>query len=713
MIDAARAIDVASLDALFRPSAVAVIGASADPNKIGGRPLQFLRRVGFAGAIYPINPAGGELQGIKAYRDIDQTPGMIDAAVIAVGARSVPAALEAAIDRGAKAVIVFSAGFAETDDEGRVLQAEVVARARAAGVRMLGPNSLGLFSLRSGFFGTFSTALDHAWPTRGPVAMVSQSGAVGSYVYAMAHSQGVGFSHFIATGNEGDVDLADCISWLAHDRDTSVIAGYFEGCQDGKRLCAALESARRARKAVILLKAGASEAGARAAASHTGSLAGQNTVYDAVFAEYNVHRAHSMEELLDVTYAAAAGMWPSKGCVGVITPSGGAGIVLADAAASCGLDLPEMPQMAQARIRSIVPYAGTSNPVDTTAQILNDFSLYGRVLDVMVEEGGYDILVAFLAHIGKNPAHIAKLGDALFAVRERNPERLFVACLLADGRLREELEQRGFLVFEDPKRAIGAAKALLQISQGFGASSVRPVPDLAMPVLPHARLNEIEAKQLLERAGIPAVAERVATTRDAAVEAADQLGYPVAMKILSAAISHKSEIGGVRLGLQSAAQVADAFDDMMKRVLAVVAEDDVGGVLLSPMLTGGVETILGVQRDPVFGPVVMFGLGGIFVETFKDVALRVAPFDERAALAMMRATRGFSLLDGARGRPKCDVQAVARALSRLSRFAEQNAEAFESIDINPFVVFPDGAVALDALIVPRQSPEGGHRAEPA
>jgi acetate---CoA ligase (ADP-forming) len=695
----------ASLDPLFCPRAVAIIGASNDPNKIGGRPLAFLKRGGFAGTIYPINPSAGEIQGLRAYADLAAVPGEVDAAIIALGAEAVPGLIDAAIAKGAKALIVFSAGFAEIGRKGQQLQDTVAAKAGAGGVRVLGPNSLGVFSPRSGFFGTFSTALDHAWPRAGRVAMVSQSGAVGSYVYAMAQAQGVGFSHFVATGNECDVDVADAIAWLARDDDTAVIAGYFEGCRDGGRLIAALETARARRKPVVLMKAGASEAGAEAAASHTGSLAGSDQVYDAVFAAHNVYRAHSVEELVDVAYAAAGGRWPARGRVGVITPSGGVGIVLADAAAAYGIELPEMPQAAQDKVRALVPFAGPRNPVDTTAQILNDFSIFSRTLDIMVEDVGYDVLIAFLAHIGRNPAHMGKLKEALIEVRARNPQSLFALCLLTDPALREELNNSGFLVFEDPGRTVRALAALRGFAQGFDTKLANPNAGTAMPHIGREQRNETQSKQLLAAAGIPVIPERLVRSREAAVQAAAEIGFPVVMKIVSADIAHKTEVGGVALDLRSPAEVGATYNTMLTHVTQSMPSARIDGVLIAPMISGGVDTILGVQHDPVFGPVVMFGLGGIFVEVFRDVAFRVAPFGEDAALAMIKSIRGYPLLDGARGRAKCDVAALARAISKLSQFAHANAGAFAAIDINPLVALPDAAFALDALIIPTSQPE--------
>ena len=381
-----------------------------------------------------------------------------------------------------------------------------------------------------------------------------------------------------------------------------MISGYFEGCRDGGRLIAALEIARAHRKPVVLMKAGASDAGAEAAGSHTGSLAGSDQVYDAVFEAHNVLRAQSIEELVDVAYAAASACWPAHGRLGVITPSGGVGIVLADAAAAQGLDLPEMPRAAQDKVRALVPFAGPRNPVDTTAQILNDFSIFSRTLDIMVEDGGYDVLIAFLAHIGRNPEHMAKLKDALIAVRARNPQSLFALCLLTDQALREELNNAGFLVFEDPGRTVRALAALRRFAQGFDTAATTPVTVTSMPGFETKQLNEAQTKQLMAAAGIPVVPERLARSREAALAAATALGFPIAIKIVSPDIAHKTDVGGVALDLRSAAEVAAAYDAMLEQVAKAMPNAGVDGVLISPMISGGVETILGVQHDPVFGP---------------------------------------------------------------------------------------------------------------
>src|SRR5882757_5879469 len=352
------------LDALFRPASVAIIGASSDPNRIGGRPVAFSKRA-FKGAIYPINPKGGELQGLAAYPSIRDVPGTVDQAIIAVPAKSALQAVDDCIAKGVKAAVMFSSGFAETGAEGRALQEQLTRRCREGGMKLLGPNSLGMFDVHSGLYSTFSSYFNPLWPRTGPVGIVSQSGAFGTYFLAIAAERGLGFSHFVATGNEAGVDVAECVEWLADDPDTGVIMIYLEGCCDGARLRAALARAAANRKPVIAMKVGVSEQGIAAIASHTGSLAGSDAVFDAVFREDNVYRAQSLDELVDVAYACSGGVYPKSPRLGVVTLSGGVGIQMADAAAETGLELPGMPEAGQKKTLALFRSAGPANRVNT------------------------------------------------------------------------------------------------------------------------------------------------------------------------------------------------------------------------------------------------------------------------------------------------------------------------------------------------------------
>ena len=685
-----------ALDALFRPASVAIIGASSDPTRIGGRPVAFSKRA-FRGAIVPINPKGGEIQGLPAYASIAAAPGPIDQAIIAVPAKAALAAADECIAKGVKAAVMFSSGFAETGAEGRALQVELTRRCRAGGMKLLGPNSLGMFNVHEGLYCTFSSYFDPLWPRTGPVSIVSQSGAFGTYFLAIAAERGLGFSHFVATGNEADVDVAACVEWLADDPATGVIMIYLEGCNDGARLRAALARAAANHKPVVAMKVGVSEQGVAAIASHTGSLAGSDAVFDAVFAETNVYRARTLDELVDVAYACSGGVFPKSPRLGVVTLSGGVGIQMADAAVELGLELPRMPDAAQQKVLAMVPFAGPANPVDTTAQVVNDWSMFTTILGIVTDEGAADSVVSFLAHMGTTPGLMDRLKPAFLEVRQRFPDRVFVLCARMPREMADAFFALGFLIFEDPNRAIAAVAALARLGAAF--DKVRAPGEAGQAqALPQGPINEAEAKRLLAAAGVPFAPERVAHSRGEAVTAAREIGFPVVLKVLSLDIAHKSEAGGVVLGLQDADAVGSAYDAMMARVRAREPDARIEGALVARMIQGGVETVIGIKRDPVFGPVVMFGLGGVYVEVLKDVTLRLAPVDRASASEMIRRIKGFPLLAGARGKPPADLVALADAVVALSRFAAAHPEV-ASAEINPFIALPQGGLAVDALIL--------------
>ena len=685
------------LDPLFRPRNVAVIGASSDGNRIGGRPVAYSKRA-FKGAIYPVNPNQKEIQGLPAYASIRDVAGEIDQAIIAVPAKAAMQAADDCIAKGVKAAVMFSSGFAETGAEGRAMQVELARRCAAGGMKLLGPNSLGMFNVHSGIYSTFSSYFDPLWPRTGPVSIVSQSGAFGTYFLAIAAERGLGFSHCVATGNEADVDVAACVDWLADDPDTGVIMIYLEGCRDGARLRAALGRAQANKKPVVAMKVGVSEQGVAAIASHTGSLAGSDAVFDAVFREYNVHRARSLDELVDVAYACSGGVFPKSPRLGVVTLSGGVGIQMADAAAELGLELPRMPDDAQRKVLAMVPFAGPANPVDATAQVINDWSMFTKILGIVADEGNVDSVISFLAHTGTAPGVMDRLKPALLEVRQRFPDRVFVLCGRMPRDMADAFTAIGFLIFEDPTRAVATVAALARLGRGFAKPRTVAAALPAAPPLASGPIDEAQAKRVLGVAGIPFAAEHSVRTREEAVVAASAIGFPVVLKVLSADIAHKSESGGVVLGLRDAEGVARAYDAMMARVRELAPNARIDGALVARMIEGGVETVIGTKRDPIFGPVVMFGLGGVYVEVLKDVTLRLAPVDRDTAKDMIRAIKGYPLLAGARGRPSADLEALADALVALSRFAAAHPEV-ASAEINPFIALADGGVAVDALIM--------------
>ncbi len=701
--------DFSSLTPLLAPRSVAVIGASDDPTRIGGRPIAYMRAQGFRGAILPVNPKRAEIQGLPAYPTVESLPETPDVAIVAVPAAGAVAMVEALGQRGVKGAIVFTAGFAEVDADGAAEQARMIAAARAHGMRLLGPNCLGLFNARLGFYPIFSSSFETGWPRPGRIGIASQSGAYGTHLFVVARNRGLGTPVCVTTGNEGDVTLGDVIGWLAEDSETDVIAAYAEGIRAADGLLAALERARAARKPVVMMKVGRSALGQAAARSHTASIAGDDAVTEAVLAEFGVVRARSTEEMLDIAYAATRRIYPAGNTLGVITVSGGAGVLISDAAEQLGLAMPPMPEATQAELRGLVPFAAPRNPVDCTAQVFNEISLVGRFAEAVVAEGGYASVLAFFSQTGGAASIAPRLRTQLGAVRARHPERLYALSVLAAPDLVAEYESDGFLVFEDPTRAVNAIHAMGRFGDAFARAATPPPPALPAIALPAATPSESEAKRILAAAGIACVPEHVVGSAEAAAEAAAAMGFPVVMKIVSPDILHKTEIGGVLVGIADAAAARAGFATLLARAAAARPAARIEGVLVAKQVQGGVECLLGIHRDPVFGPIAAFGLGGIFVEVLKDVVFRRCPFGEDVALDMIQGIRAAALLRGARGRPAADTAALARMLSRLSVFAVQAGARLRAVDLNPVFALPEGEGALAADAVLEIGEPDGHQ----
>jgi acetate---CoA ligase (ADP-forming) len=702
------AMTPSTLESLFRPTSVAIFGASDDPTRISGRPLRYLLEAGFMGPIYPINPNRTNVQGVPAFATLADVPGVPDVALVAVPAGLTEQAIRDCVAKGVKGAVIFSAGYAEAGAEGLAVQDRMAAIARAGGVRLLGPNCLGVFNPQIGFFGTFTQSLDREMPKPGSLGIVSQSGAYGSHIAYLARKRGMGINYWITTGNESDVDVSECLEWMAGQDDIKVIMAYVEGVRDGERFRRALDLARRNRKPIIMMKVGRSEVGARAASSHTASLAGADAIYDGLFRQYGVHRAATTEEQIDVAYACTRGIYPAGNKLGVVTLSGGAGVLISDAAERYGLDVAPMPAGAQATLQALLPFATVTNPVDTTAQALNDMTLLARNIQVMLDQGGYDALIGFFSTVPNTRTLSGPLRKAIQDGCAAFPDKLIALEMVADPEVVADYERAGFLVFEDADRAVAALAALCRLWRAFDRA---PDDTVALPgetPIPAGALSEAAAKRLLGAAGVPFLAEVVATDAAAAADAADAMGYPVVLKIVSPQIEHKTEIGGVLVGVADRAGVVAGFATLMARAATHRPDATIEGVLVAPMARKGVEVIVGVSRDPVFGPAVMFGLGGVHVEVLRDVTFRLAPFGLSQARAMIDEIRGRALLSGVRGAEPSDVEAVARLLVDVSRFAAAHRDDVDTIDLNPVVVLPagQGVVALDALVV-TQAPTAG------
>jgi acyl-CoA synthetase (NDP forming) len=692
----------AFLDSVLDPRSVAVLGASDNPERIGGRPIAYMLAGGFRGGLYPINPNRRTVQGLTAFPEIGAVPGPVDFAIIALPADQVVAAARACAAKGVRACVIFSSGFAEMGPEGAAAQRRLGEVARETGMRVLGPNCLGVFNAANGLLATFTTTLDRGTPQPGHIGMVSQSGAYGSHLYFLCRQKGLGVRSWITTGNECDVGVAEGLLALAEDEHTSMIVAYAEGIADGPLLIEACETARRNGKPIAFMKVGRSEVGAEAVGSHTAALAGADRVYDAVFRQFGVHRASTTEELIDIAYASRKKVYPAGRALGLVTISGGAGVLMADAASDQGFEVRPMPEAAQAELKALLPFAAPRNPVDITAQAFNRMDLVARNMEIMLGEGGYDAVLAFFTSVAGS-----SLAEPLRAAMREGirgfEDRLIALSIIASEEIVQSYEADGMLVFEDPTRALVALRALTRFGESFARAGRRPQVAKAETPLPAGPLDERRSKALLQAAGLPVLDERLAADAEAAVAAAEELGYPVVLKIVSPDVLHKTEVGGLRVGLADAAAVRRAVAEIRESVSRKRPEARIEGVLVAPMVTDGVETILGVQRDPVFGPVVLFGLGGVFTEVLEDVTLRVAPFDRDEALRMIAEIRGARMLEGVRGAPPGDVEALADTLVALGDFAAAHADDLETCDLNPLVVRPrgQGCVALDALLVGR------------
>ncbi|MEM5451215.1 acetate--CoA ligase family protein [Paraburkholderia guartelaensis] len=693
------------LTPLLRPASIAIIGASADAAKVGGMPLRLLREHGYAGRIYAINGKAAQVQGMTAHATLDAVPEPVDLAIVAVPAHATPDVIAQLVRNRSRSAVLFTAGFAEMGEAGRAVQRNLARMAAQGGVTLLGPNCLGLMNLRERVYATFSPVALAGAPPVGDVALVSQSGAFGAYAFALAREAGLGLSHWITTGNEAGVQVADAIAWLANDPDTTFILAYLEGCTDGPRLRQALAAARAAGKPVVITKVGTTATGARAAQSHTASLTGEDAVYQAVFDEYGVFRADTLDGFFRLGYALSKGRRPQSAATAIVTVSGGVGIMMADRAEALGLDLPPLPEACSARLRERIAFASTANPVDVTGQIVAQADVLADTLVDAVTCGAYGSVVAFVAGGGNEPAAWAAIEQAVERVATSGANVPLVLSGLVDDVKRHWLEARGVLVFREPVHAMESVAALLRARETNASLDATTIDgESARVVFPAsvppdaAALDEAEAMALLVRAGVPVARHRVARCASEAVDAAQEVGFPVALKLRSRHVLHKSDIGGVRLDLRDAAAVRQGYDAIASAAAQADLPGGFEGVVIARMVKGWGEMIVGVKRDPVFGPVAMTGLGGTGVELCRKVAFGLAPLTRERALAMLEASGVAALFRGHRGNPVLSLDEAAATLMALTRVGAAIGDRLETLEINPFIVTPQGLIAADAVI---------------
>jgi acetate---CoA ligase (ADP-forming) len=662
----------------FHPASVAVIGASESPEKLGHEILKNLAEGGFPGALYPINPKSPSILGFACFKNVKDVPDQVDLAVIIIPARMVPQAIRDCGEKGVKGAVIITGGFSEAGEEGAALQQEVVRIAKEYGVRVVGPNCQGVNNPYH--------PLCASWPLlthQGRVAVISQSGTVGAAMMDWFSVEELGVSSFVSLGNRADVDEIDLIEYFEKDPNTGVIAAYLEGVKDPVRFQELLPSLT---KPLVVLKSGRTPKGRVAAESHTRSLAGADAIYTSLFRRHGVCRADTIEEFYDFAKALAYLEEPKGNTILYITTSGGAAILATDAAEQEGLDVAPLPKELADQLEGVIPaHAIRANPLDLTGDA------NARMFQEVMQRARpyYDTLGVIFGD---------PILDASQVVTPRANELImFLGGAEVERAEKIKMHQKGIPVYPTPERGV---RALAQLLPADKKEKARPAM-AAFPVVEgRSQLSLFDSLKFLESKGFDCIVSRFANTTGKAVHIAHQLGFPVALKVDSADILHKSDCGGVALHLQSAQSVRNGYTRMMEQIKEHSPDARVNGVVVSAMAAPGLELILGMHRDPQFGPVIVFGMGGIAVELFRDVSMRLLPLSHEEALSMLREIKGAPLLRGFRGQRMVDENALADGLLKLARIAEEHEDIVE-IDLNPVIAYPEGMVVVDARILKR------------
>jgi acyl-CoA synthetase (NDP forming) len=682
---------MSDLHRLLRPRGVAVIGASADPTKTTGRPVGYLQRHGFDGAIWPVNPRVAEIGGLPCFPDVASLPGAPDVAIVLVGPERAEAAVRDLAARGCGAAIVLAGGYAESGGEGGARQSAL--RAAAGTMRLLGPNTIGLVNLADRIVLSASGALEVEDLAAGSISLVSQSGGILGAVLSRGAAQGIGFARLVSTGNEADLDVADFLDLLAEDAATRIIAIYVEGLRRPDAFRAAALKAAAAGKPVVAYKVGRSEAGARAAISHTGALAGADRLYDALFRQLGIIRAERFSDLLDVPAALASGRRPCGRRVAVLTSTGGASALLADNLGLAGFDLPPPDAATAARIAALTGEAAVANPLDLTLAGLKPEVLGGSIA-ALLESESYDALAVVVGSSALAQPRLA--ADAIAAGQAASAKPVLAYLSPHAPAIGAALQRQGIPAASAPEAIATMLAALAAPRVAAPATPAAAGVDIALPTGP---LDEAESKALFARFGIPPVREQACATPAEAAEAARGIGGRLVLKALSRHLAHKSDVGGVRLGL-AAEEIEAAGSEMLARVTAATGRAP-DGLLVQEQLAGGVEMILGLTRDPLLGTALLLGMGGVAAEVFGDTALRLLPLSRDDAEAMVAELRGAVLLRGHRGGPAMDVPALVQALLDFAAMGEALGARLVTAEVNPLFVLPQGqgVRAADALAV--------------
>jgi len=698
----------ASFARLFNPRAIAVVGASSNPQRIGGQPLRILRDTGYRGGIFPVNPKYGDIDGIRCFRNLASVPYPCDLALIAVNARLTPQVVSDCGKAGIPFAIVFSAGFRETGESGTRLEKELRTAARDSGVRFIGPNCIGVMNLKERVYCGFGAGFANPNLKNGPIAFVSQSGGFAFSVVGLAEFEGIGFNYVVSVGNEADISTLDLLEYFLEREDVEVLVTYLEGIGDGHRLREIGRRALALGKPIVTWKVGNSDVGRMAAESHTASMTASYTLYRAAFEEGGFLEISDVHDLVDVCRAFNGHRLPKGPNVAVVTTSGGSGVLIADTCDKRGLRLPELAPATVSAIQRLSPqHSSLANPVDLTAQITGDHERVNQICERVLADPGIDQLV--VRYGAAQGAGSESWAEGLAAIAKNTHKPVLVAWSRVPDRSHaalQVLERTGIPWLLTPTRAANAAGALYEFARKHSAYAARPAKQdarrdaprpLDLPQRPRV-LSEHQSKLCLARYEIPVVREIFLSLNEIERITAVPLHLPVAVKVDSPDVPHKTEADAVRLNVPSLAELKIAAREVVAAALRYKPGAEIHGVLVGEMVQG-TEVVIGAVNDRFFGPVVMFGLGGVYAELLKDVSYRFAPFDTETAHAMIREIRAHPVLTGHRGKPALAVEALAAALSRVSLLVADHADLIAEIDINPLFVNAEGVAAADALVV--------------
>jgi acetyltransferase len=692
-----------SLEKFFNPGSVAIVGASQTKGKVGYEILTNMVSAGYKGDIFPVNHKAKTIENLTCYPNLETIGKTPDLVIIIIPAKFVPSIMQECVKIGVKSVIIITACLKEIGEEGRKLEQQIIQIAKHGGIRVIGPNCLGVIAPSSNLNASFAGDL----PKKGTIGYLSQSGALLAALLDIANAHGSGFSKLVSIGNKADIDELDLIEAFGEDPDTKVIAGYLENITDGNSFVEEAERISHS-KPIILIKSGSTAAGAKAASSHTGSLAGAETAYEAVFERSGVIRCNSIREQFDYAQAFANQPLPAGNSIAVITNAGGPGIMAADAIEKEGLTFAKLTDETRKKLADgLPPAANIHNPIDVLGDALAD--KYEFALDVVLDDPNVDAILVLLTPQAMTEA--VGTAEAMAKILSKKGKKPVFASFIGANQVAESIDvlrSSGIPQYDSPESAVRTIKTMVDYvkwrSRPKRVIKLFPVNRRKVETIieRHLRNNirevgETESKEILGAYGFIRPEGSVVSTAEQAANVAQQLGFPVVMKIWSPDILHKSDCGGVKVGLKNTQEVMDAFDLMMYRIPKKMPEADILGVLVQEMCRKGKEVILGMHRDPHFGPLMMFGMGGTMVEVLKDVSFYPAPLTEGEARQMLVNTKTYKILQGVRGEKGVDIDAIAEGLQRLSQLVTEFPQ-IQELDINPYVIGPKGtaAIAVDA-----------------